>query len=176
MIKEILLASVGATGFAIIFGLPKNKLYVIAMFSGVAWWMYLLLTTVLNSDGMAMFSVTIIIVLLAKMIGKKMKCPAFVIATPILIPFIPGATLYLVMNDFVGKEVTFILLHLFMHRAHIFILNIAAAKQYFKLIHQCLLSCSLLFQFVYRCMKCFECRGIISTLYGGRCFFRSYFG
>ena len=69
MIKEILLASVGATGFAIIFGLPKNKLYVIAMFSGVAWWMYLLLTTVLNSDGMAMFSVTIIIVLLAKMIG-----------------------------------------------------------------------------------------------------------
>lgn len=109
MIKEILLASVGATGFAIIFGLPKNKLYVIAMFSGVAWWMYLLLTTVLNSDGMAMFSVTIIIVLLAKMIGKKMKCPAFVIATPILIPLIPGATLYLVMNDFVGKEVTFMM-------------------------------------------------------------------
>ena len=109
MIKEILLASVGATGFAIIFGLPKNKLYVIAMFSGVAWWMYLLLTTVLNSDGMAMFSVTIIIVLLAKMIGKKMKCPAFVKATPILIPFIPGATLYLVMNDFVGKEVTFMM-------------------------------------------------------------------
>lgn len=38
-----------------------------------------------------------------------MKCPAFVIATPILIPFIPGATLYLVMNDFVGKEVTFMM-------------------------------------------------------------------
>lgn len=50
--------------------------------------------------------ITILIVLLAKIIGKRIKCPAFLIATPVLIPFIPGATLYLVMNDFVGNKET----------------------------------------------------------------------
>lgn len=106
---QVLLALAGATGFGVIFGLPRNKLYIIAIFSGLACWIYLLLNMLFHSEGVAMFIITIIIVLVAKAIGKRIKCLAFIIATPVLIPFIPGATLYLVMNDFVGNKVTFLM-------------------------------------------------------------------
>ena len=106
MLRKIFLAALGAAGFGAIFGLPRNKLWIIGLLSGLSWGSYMLLEKALNNQGTAMFFITIAVAIISKLYAMKMKCPAFVISTPVLIPFIPGATLYLVMNDFVGDRVT----------------------------------------------------------------------
>lgn len=106
MIIQTLIASAGVIGFGAIFGLSRNKLYIVGIFGFLAWMIYMVLKKFFQSESIAMFVITILIVLIAKLIGKKLKCPAVIIATPVLIPFIPGATLYLVMNDFVGNKDT----------------------------------------------------------------------
>ncbi len=106
MLEQVVLASLGAVGFGAIFGLPRKKLWIIAAMGAIAWWGYIILEKRLENQGMAIFIITVVVVICAKIFVKEIKCPAFVISTPVLIPFIPGATLYLVMNDFVGSEVT----------------------------------------------------------------------
>ena len=106
MINQILMASAGAIGFGAIFGLPRKKLHIVGVFEMFARSIYLLLVKLLRDNGTAMFVITIIIVLISKLMTHRLKCPTFIIATPVLIPFIPGATLYLVMSDFVANRDT----------------------------------------------------------------------
>ena len=52
----------------------------------------------------ALFVITVLVVLLSKIIIKFTKGPVLLFFTPILIPFIPGATLYYAMSDLVRKS------------------------------------------------------------------------
>ena len=100
MLKEILLAALGATGFAIIFGIKRTKLWNIFLAGGLSWYGYIMLCQWVGDDIIAMFLITVFVVIMAKM------NPSF--STPVLIPFIPGATLYYVMNDLVSKNKNFV--------------------------------------------------------------------
>lgn len=104
MLKDVLLAAFGATGFAILFGMSKKRLWIIFLTSGIAWYGYLLLCGLLNNSITALFAITVFVVLLSKIITKLTKGPVLLFSTPILIPFIPGATLYYAMSDLVRKS------------------------------------------------------------------------
>lgn len=106
MLKEIILAAFGATGFAILFGMQKKRLWIIFLTSGAAWYGYLLLCELLQNTITALFSITVFVVLLSKLITRFTKGPILLYSTPILIPFIPGATLYYAMNDLIRKSST----------------------------------------------------------------------
>lgn len=104
MLKQTLLAAFGATGFAILFGMPKKRLWIIFLTSNAAWYSYLLLCELLQNTITALFFITVFVVLLSKIITLFTKGPVILYSTPILIPFIPGATLYYAMNDLVRKS------------------------------------------------------------------------
>lgn len=96
MLKEILLAAAGATGFAILFGIKRSKLWEIFLAGGFSWYGYLVLCKVFGEEILAMFLITVCAVVMTK--GNML------FSTPVLIPFIPGATLYHVMDDLVSKS------------------------------------------------------------------------
>lgn len=104
MLKNVLLAAFGATGFAILFGMSQKRLWIIFLTSGMAWYGYLMLCELLNNTITALFAITVLVVLLSKIITKYAKGPVLLFSTPILIPFIPGATLYHAMSDLVRKS------------------------------------------------------------------------
>ena len=104
ILKNVLLAALGATGFAILFGMSKKRLWIIFFTSGAAWYGYLMLCRCFHNTIAALFVITVLVVLLSKIIIKFTKGPVLLFFTPILIPFIPGATLYYAMSDLVRKS------------------------------------------------------------------------
>ena len=102
--KEILLAAFGATGFVVLFGMQKKRLWIIFLTSGAAWYGYRLLCELLQNTISALFLITIFVILFSKVVTRFTKGPILLYSTPILIPFIPGATLYYAMNDLVSKS------------------------------------------------------------------------
>lgn len=104
MLKNILLAALGATGFAVLFGMSKKRLWIIFFTSGAAWYGYLMLCQYFHNTITALFGITVLVVLLSKIITGFTKGPVLLFSTPILIPFIPGATLYYAMSDLVRKS------------------------------------------------------------------------
>ena len=57
--KEILLAAFGATGFAVLFGMQKKRLWIIFLTSGAAWYGDRLLCELLQNTISALFLITI---------------------------------------------------------------------------------------------------------------------
>lgn len=102
--SSILFAAAGAAGFAILFGIEKKWLWIIALSSGIAWGGYLLLCRWFPKDSMAMFLITVFIVIVSGGLSVFVKCPVILFSTPVLIPFIPGAALYYVMYDIVSRS------------------------------------------------------------------------
>ena len=87
----------GATGFALFFGINRRKLWIVTVASAVSWYIYLLLCNILPHFTYAMFLTTVVIVLFSTLAAKKLQCPVTIFSTPILIQFIPGAALYYTM-------------------------------------------------------------------------------
>lgn len=104
MWRNVILSACGATGFALLFGIRQRKLGIIFLSSGAAWYGYEMLYKLLGKENSAMFFITVFVVLLAKVITLFVEGPSMVFTTPILIPFIPGATLYYVMRDLLSKS------------------------------------------------------------------------
>lgn len=108
MWRNVILAALGATGFAILFGIRRKKLGIIFFASGAAWYGYEVLCRLTIKENIAMFLVTVFVVLFAKVVTLFVEGPILLFTTPILIPFIPGATLYYVMRDLLGKSSEFL--------------------------------------------------------------------
>lgn len=101
---QVLLAAAGAAGFGILFGMKTKKLWIVFLTSGLAWYIYQILCQWFSKDGMAMFLITVLIVLISGILSLFIKCPVILFSTPILIPYIPGAALYSVMYDMVSDR------------------------------------------------------------------------
>lgn len=101
--KEVILAAAGATGFGLLFGVRGKKIGLITINSAAAWYLYLMIGRWSGNLIFAMFAVTVMVGILSGMIAIFVKCPLMVFTTPILIPFVPGATLYYVMYDVVNE-------------------------------------------------------------------------
>lgn len=104
MLNESILAAFGACGFAILFGMKRTRLWIVFIASGCSWYGYLVLCRWFENEIPAMFFITVFVVVFAKIITLFVESPVILFSTPILIPFIPGATLYYVMYDFVSKN------------------------------------------------------------------------
>ena len=105
--KEIILAAVGATGFGLLFGVQRKRLWIIFVSSGFAWYGYLILSKLTGKENLALFLITVFVMLGAKLAGLFVEESVVLFTTPILIPFIPGATLYYVMRDLVSQNSSF---------------------------------------------------------------------
>lgn len=104
MLREILLAAAGAMGYAMLFGMRGKNICLIAVNSAFAWYLYLLIKNGTDNTILAMFFVTVSVGIVAGLLAIFFQCPMTVFATPILMPFVPGSTLYYVMYDTVNRR------------------------------------------------------------------------
>lgn len=142
MFRQVLLAALGATGFAILFGMEKKNLWMISLASGFAWYGYLLLCKCLD-ESFAIFCITAFVVLLSGILSFFVKCPLFLFSTPILIPFIPGAPLYYVMYDIVSKNMALYEdLKVLIYQVGAMALGILVAEFGIRFIRKCLSICT----------------------------------
>ena len=107
MWKEIILAAVGATGFGILFGVQRKRLWIVFLASGTAWYGYLVFARLTGKENLALFLITMLVMLSAKLAALYVKEPVLLFTTPVLIPFIPGATLYYVIRDLLSQAPSF---------------------------------------------------------------------
>ncbi|MGN0153341.1 MAG: threonine/serine exporter family protein [Lachnospiraceae bacterium] len=129
MWRDVILAALGATGFAIIFGIRRRKLIIIFLASGAAWYGYGILCKLIAKENIAIFLITVLVVLFARVITLFLEEPTMLFSTPILIPFIPGASLYYVMNDLLSKNPAFVSdMESLVNQLGAMVLGIAAAE------------------------------------------------
>ena len=100
----MLLSGAGAAGFAALYRMKGSQVGIAGIGGALAWLCYELLSRWTDANSTAMFTITATVVFLTGIASLKGKDMARMIATPILIPFIPGAYLYAVMYDIVSHS------------------------------------------------------------------------
>ena len=91
-------------GYAMLFGMKGKDVSLIAVNSAFAWYLYLRIAEETDNIILAMFFVTVLVGLVSGILTIFIKCPLTVFATPILMPLVPGSTLYYVMYDIVNRS------------------------------------------------------------------------
>ena len=91
---QILAATIGSFGFAILFNVRGNKLIAVAVGGCLSWSSFLTLNFFIGSEPICYFIVALEISLYAEIMARVLKSPATVFIAPSLIPLVPGASLY----------------------------------------------------------------------------------
>ena len=103
MIPNMIAAFLGTVGFSILFNVPK-KYYIGCGITGmIGWTCYILVYTSLLSTSATFFS-TVLVVLLARILAVKMKCPITIFLVPGIFPLLPGASVYYTAHYLVTGE------------------------------------------------------------------------
>lgn len=104
-LMQMVMGCIGAEGFAILFNVRYNKLWLIAAASALSWLGYAV--CMLQNTGVfwAFFCGTAVAALLSEILARIVKVPVLMLLVPILIPLIPGGDLYHMMSSLVrGQE------------------------------------------------------------------------
>lgn len=102
--ERVILSAAGAAGFAALYRMKWSQIGIAGIGGAIAWFCYELLSKWTDVDSTAMFTITAAVVFITGIASLKGKDMVRMIATPILIPFIPGAYLYAVMYDIVSHS------------------------------------------------------------------------
>ena len=91
---QILAATIGSFGFAILFNVRGNKLIAVTIGGCLSWTSFLLLNIFIESEPICYFIVALEVSLYAEIMARFLKSPATIFIAPSLIPLVPGASLY----------------------------------------------------------------------------------
>lgn len=103
-IIQTLMGAIGAVGFAVLFNVRGKKLGLLFLGGAVDWAIYLLLTCNGHSVFTGMFFATVTAAVLSEILARVLKVPVLMTLVPMLIPLIPGGSLYRTMSAFVRGE------------------------------------------------------------------------
>ena len=103
-IIQTLMGAIGAVGFAILFNVRGKKLGLLFLGGALDWTIYLLLTCNGHSIFAGMFFATVTAAVLSEILARILKVPVLMSLVPMLIPLIPGGSLYRTMSAFVRGE------------------------------------------------------------------------
>ena len=92
--RKIILAALGAWGFAKIFRINPKESKIVLIGGAAAWFGYEVMKKLGLNEFWALLFITVLVELVSEMIAKRKKSLSMIYAVPILIPFIPGGTLY----------------------------------------------------------------------------------
>lgn len=95
LLANILCAFFGTIGYAILYNIPK-KYFLGCGFTGTAGWIVFLLLRerLFFSSAMASFFGALVVVLIARMLTVRMKCPITIFLISGIFPLVPGAGIY----------------------------------------------------------------------------------
>ena len=95
---------IGSVGFAVLFNVRGRRLGLIALASALSWMGYVLCA--MNGAGLfwAIFCGTTVAGMISEVLARVVKVPVLMLLVPILIPLIPGGTLYNMMSSLVRSQ------------------------------------------------------------------------
>lgn len=99
ILRGVLFAMIGAVGFALLFGVRKEKVAFAAVGGGIVWAVYLLCRTYLT-DEILLCSLCAAAAGTAycELFARILRTPATVLLIPSMIPLVPGGSLYYAMS------------------------------------------------------------------------------
>lgn len=101
---QLITAFSGSIGFAMLFNIKRNKLFVAGFGGFLAWGVYLFAGIWLNSDPIRFFIASIALTFYAEIFAKIKKAPATIFLVSAAIPLIPGGSLYHTMSYAVAGD------------------------------------------------------------------------
>ena len=101
---QILVASVGSIGFAILFNIRGRRLASVAVGGALCWLLFLLLNRGIKNEVICFFLVAMLVSLYDEIMARVLKSPTTVFLLPSLVPLVPGASLYYTMVGAVSKH------------------------------------------------------------------------
>lgn len=94
---QLLMASLGAFGYSILYRISKDKLLWASLGGFLAWMVYLLCGTLSDSNVVRYFLAAVVVTFYAEFMARKKRTPATIFLAPGTIPLIPGSSLYQTM-------------------------------------------------------------------------------
>ena len=104
---QILMGTIGALGFAMLFGLTEKRILAwIAVGAAVGWGIYL--AAVANGSGIyaGLLISSLFVGAYSERMARVLRVPAIAIMVPSLVPAIPGGDLYYTMASLVNEDLT----------------------------------------------------------------------
>ena len=93
-VVQIVTAFFGTLGFCVLFQLRGGKLWLGALGGLLSWSVFLALGTVLESEVLRYFIVSVLITVYSEVFARIMKTPTTTFCIVSLIPLVPGGSLY----------------------------------------------------------------------------------
>ncbi|MDP2174166.1 MAG: threonine/serine exporter family protein [Candidatus Cloacimonadaceae bacterium] len=93
-------------GFSIRVNLKGAKLIFIALGAGLTWVFYLVILFYSNSLLFSVFCSTILVCSYSEIVARIFKVPVSVFVTCVIIPLVPGSSLYYGMRAYVGGDIS----------------------------------------------------------------------
>ena len=96
---ETAAACIGSLGFAMLFNLRGRRLLWCAFGGGMSWAVYIFCMLIMGAGlYTSLFFASAAVVALAEILARRIKTPVTVLMVPMIIPLIPGGTLYYAMS------------------------------------------------------------------------------
>ena len=111
-ILQVLMGTVGAFGFSILFNVRGMKLIPATLGGFISWGTCLLFQPLIPEEAIRYVIATTVLTFYSEYMARKYKCPATVFLTAGSIPLIPGGSLYFTINFAMTKQ-----WDLFFHKA-----------------------------------------------------------
>lgn len=94
MIIQVIMATVGALGFSILFRVNERNVPAGAVGGGLGWIVYLLMFNLCHNLFISYFVASITVCFYAEIVARILKAPSTVFLVPGIIPLIPGGSLF----------------------------------------------------------------------------------
>lgn len=104
-ILELITAFTGSLGFALLFHVRREKLFLASFGGMLAWGVYLLMGFVSDQDVVRCFAASVFMTVYAETLARVVKCPATLFIATACIPLVPGSSLYHTMEYFMDGDV-----------------------------------------------------------------------
>ena len=103
-LTQTIMGCIGSVGFAVLFNVRGRRLGLIALASALSWMGYVLCA--MNGAGLfwAIFCGTTVAGMISEVLARVVKVPVLMLLVPLLIPLIPGGTLYNMMSSLVRSQ------------------------------------------------------------------------
>ena len=97
-------AALGSLGFAFIFHIRGNKLWIAALTGGIGGLVYEIVLQS-HSNVVALFFASVVISIFSEIFARVFKCPVTTFLVCSLIPLVPGGGMYYTMLEFVQSDI-----------------------------------------------------------------------
>ena len=104
MIIQVISAFFATAAFSILFYLPKKYILHAGMTGAVGWFIYLLLVSFDADKALANLCATLIVALISHIMARINKTPVTLFLIPGIIPLVPGAGMYHIVQSILYNE------------------------------------------------------------------------